>query len=464
MSGRLAVRAARAVLPGGMGPATLFVENGVFAAVGALDAPLPAGTETLDPGDLVVLPGLIDPHVHANEPGRTHWEGFATATRAAAAGGVTTIVDMPLNSLPPTTNREALALKRDAARRQAWCDVAFWGGAVPGHASDLGGLDEAGVCGVKAFLADSGVPEFPPLGPDELARALEECARRGMTLIAHAESPAALAAAPTAAAGDRRYAAWLASRPAAAEVEAIALLVGEARRLAAKGLAARIHIVHLSAAEALPVVAAAKATGLRVTAETCPHYLALAAEEIADGATLCKCAPPIRGSANRERLWQGLADGTIDLVASDHSPSPPEGKALDDGDFTRAWGGISSLGLGLAVTWTEARRRGFALDHVARWMAAAPAALARLDRSKGALTPGRDADFVLFDPEAEWTVTAEALWTRHPITPYAGRNLRGRVRATYLRGVRVWGVDGFEEAPRGRLLERDRTTTEGRVA
>ena len=455
MSGRLIVRARRAALPDGIAPAALFVDAGRIAVVAAVDAPagahgFAAGTPELDAGDSVLLPGLVDVHVHANEPGRTDWEGLDTATRAAAAGGVTTIVDMPLNSLPPTTSVDALEIKRAAALGRVWTDVAFWGGAIPGNDGDFAPLAAAGVCGVKAFLADSGVPEFPPLDESGLERALAECAWLGLTLIAHAELPGPLGAAPP---GDRRYASWLASRPAAAEVEAIALLIRLATRLAEQGPAPRIHVVHLAAADALPLVAKARAAGLPFSAETCPHYLALVAEEIADGATLCKCAPPIRGRENRERLWGGLADGTLSLVASDHSPSPPAGKALEDGDFAKAWGGISSLGLGLSVVWTEAAARGFDLADVARWMAAGPAQLAGLDGAKGALAAGRDADFVLFDADATWTVAPGRLRTRHRITPYAGRTVRGEVRATYLRGEPI-DIAAFGGGPRGRLLRR----------
>ncbi len=437
-----------------MAPASIAIAGGTIVAVGAHDAP-GDGARELDAGAAIVLPGLVDSHVHANEPGRTDWEGLGPASRAAAAGGVTTIVDMPLNSLPPTLDVAALELKREAARGQVWVDVAFWGGSVPANVDELPALAAAGACGVKAFLAESGVPEFPYLDEISLARAMEACARHGITLLVHAEMPPAPGGDDDAI--GRSYASWLASRPARSEVDAISLLVRHQARLAAKGPAPRVHVVHLSAADALPVVAGARAAGLPLSAETCPHYLALEAESIADGATLCKCAPPIRSAENRERLWHGLAAGTISLVASDHSPSPPAGKALEDGDFGRAWGGISSLGLGLSVLWTEAVRRGFDAADLARWMALEPARLAGLDAAKGALVPGRDADFVLFDPDATWTVAPERLWTRHKITPYAGHTLRGRVLATWLRGERIFaaGEPGeagtFEGAPRGRL-------------
>jgi allantoinase len=448
---RLYVRARRAVLPEGERPATLVIEEGVITRIDPIDAHYPAFDpgHAIDAGEAVVLPGLVDPHVHANEPGRTEWEGLETATRAAAAGGITTIVDMPLNSLPPTTTLEALRLKQDAASRKETIDIAFWGGAVPDNADDLAPLHAAGVCGFKAFTIDSGVPEFPPLARDQLARALATCAELGATLIVHAEAAGPIAEATAHAPVGRSYASWLASRPQAAEVEAIEMLV----ELMPKG--ARVHVVHLSAADALPVLERAQADGLALSAETCPHYLTLAAEDIPDGATLCKCAPPIRDAGNRERLWQGLIDGTISLIASDHSPSPPAGKAIESGDFAEAWGGISSLGLGLPLVWTEASRRGLALTDVARWMSTAPARLAGLP-GKGALAVGMDGDFCVFDAAAEWTIAPADLQTRHKITPYAGRTVRGRVRSTWLGGVRVYGDGKFDGAPRGRLLERGR--------
>jgi allantoinase len=444
MSPELVLRSRRVVLPDGERAATVAVRDGRIVAVEPYEA-VPddqmaggafATRLLLDLGDVALLPGLVDTHVHVNEPGRTEWEGFATATRAAAAGGVTTIVDMPLNSLPPTVDVAALAVKRAAAHGQCHVDVGFWGGAVPGNAADLPALHDAGVFGFKAFLVDSGVPEFPPLD----AGALEAAMRRVDALfVLHAEDPAGLRPAPASP----RYADFLASRPAAAEESAVALVLATAR-----ATGRRAHILHLSAASVLPLLAAARGDGVRVSAETCPHYLTLDAERVPDGATEFKCCPPIRDRANTDRLWTGLADGTVDCVVSDHSPCPPELKRADTGDFAAAWGGIASLQLGLPVVWTAARDRGCALADVVRWMAAGPADLVGLVR-KGRIQVGADADLVAFDPDARFVVDPAALAHRHPVTPYAGAELRGRVVRTWLRGS---PVDGGP--PRGRLLER----------
>ena len=436
----LVIRARRAVTPEGVRPVTVAVRGGRIAALaGPGEAPDAVSVVDL-PGHEVLLPGLVDTHVHVNEPGRTEWEGFATATRAAAAGGVTTLIDMPLNSLPPTTTVAALKLKRAAARPSAFVDVGFWGGAVPGNLGDLAGLHEAGVFGFKAFLADSGVPEFGLLDAAGLDAALAETARLGALLIVHAEDPGVLGAAPDPT--GRRYAGFLASRPAAAEDTAIAALLAAAARHGT-----RVHILHLAAASALPLIAAARAGGAAVSAETCPHYLTFCAEEVPDGATEFKCCPPIRGAANRDGLWAGLADGLIDVVVSDHSPCPPALKQPESGDFGAAWGGISSLQLGLAAVWTQARERGHGLPDVVRWMAAGPAALAGL-RGKGALATGGDADLVAFDDTASFTVDPARLRHRHPVTPYAGRTLTGVVRRTWLRGQETG------ETPAGRLLRK----------
>jgi allantoinase len=426
----MVLRSRRVVTPEGERPAAIRVRDGRIAAVE------PYETAGEDLGELALLPGLVDTHVHVNEPGRTEWEGFATATRAAAAGGITTIIDMPLNSLPPTVSVAALAAKRAAAAGQCHVDVGFWGGAVPGNAAELPALHDAGVFGFKAFLVDSGVPEFPPLDRAGLDTALAAVAAR---FAIHAEDPAELAAAPPS----RRYADFLASRPATAETSAIGVVLE-----AARARASSVHILHLSAADALPALAEAKSLGARVSAETCPHYLALAAEDVPDGATEYKCCPPIRGRDNREALWAGLAAGIIDCVVSDHSPCPPALKRPETGDFAAAWGGIASLQLGLPVMWTEARRRGHRLADVARWLAQRPAELAGL-RRKGRIAVGCDADLVAFDPQAAFVVDPGRLHHRHRVTPYAGRTLTGRVRATWLRGARVGGG-----SPAGRLLTR----------
>jgi allantoinase len=398
---------------------------------------------TFDVGELVIAPGLVEVHAHVNEPGRTAWEGFESATRAAAAGGVTTVVDMPLNSVPATTTPAALAAKRSAAAGRCRVDVGFWGGLVPGNAGPgdgraVEGLIAAGVLGFKAFLVDSGVEEFPAVTLGGLRRAAPSLAAVGLPLLVHSEDPATIARAAGEVSPDgearRSYSLYLTSRPPEAEVEAIRDLLELCREV--PGL--RLHVVHLATATALPLVAAARAEGLAVTVETCPHYLTFAAEEIAGGATEFKCAPPIREAAEREALWRALLAGGIDLVASDHSPCPPAMKRREEGDFFAAWGGIASLQLLLPAVWTGARARGAGLERLARWLSERPAALAGLAGKKGAIAPGRDADLVIWDPDASFTVDPERLEHRHPITPYAGRELFGVVAATVLRGEVVY--------------------------
>lgn len=441
------VRSRRVVTPAGTKAAAIHIAGGRIAAV-ADWKDVPAGVALDDVDDLALLPGVVDTHVHLNEPGRTEWEGFATATRAAAAGGTTTLVDMPLNSIPPTTTREAFAAKRHAARGQCAVDVGFWGGVVPGNAGELAGMVEDGIRGFKCFMVDSGVPEFGWVGERELGPAMGILAGLAVPLLVHAEvaGPIDDATRALADADPRRYATYLASRPPAAEEQAIALVVRLCR-----ATRARTHIVHHSAASALPLIRAARSEGLPFSAETCPHYLRFTAEAIPDGATAFKCAPPIRDAANRELLWQALAEGVLELVASDHSPCTPGLKALDAGDFVAAWGGISGLQLALPIVWTEAAERGHSLDDIARWMAAHPARLAGLHGRKGAIAVGADADLVVFDDRALATVEASAIRHRHALTPYAGTTLRGRVHATYLRGTKIF--DGIDvAADRGALL------------
>jgi len=437
------VRGRRVVVPGGERPASLRVRGGRIAAVGEPDDLAP-GAEVLDFGDAVVMPGLVDTHVHVNEPGRADWEGFASATRAAAAGGVTTIFDMPLNSIPPTTSVAALEAKRAAADGQCAVDVGFWGGVVPGNAGEIAAMSARGVRGFKCFLAPSGVEEFPAVGEADLRAALPSLAESGAVLLVHAEDGAHLG---ECAAGTRDYGAYLASRPPAAEGSAIALLV----RLAGE-FRTPIHVVHLSAADALPQLERAHAEGWPLTAETCPHYLYFDAEAIPPGATEFKCAPPIRGRENRERLWKALGEGLIAMVVSDHSPSPPEGKRRESGDFARAWGGISSLELALPAVWSAARRRGVNVASLAEWMGAGPAGLAGLAGRKGALAPGADADFVVWRPEEPFEVRPDTLHHRHKLTPYAGRTLFGRVEATFLRGEKIYEMGRFVGPPRGEIL------------
>ncbi|GAA2849974.1 allantoinase AllB [Nonomuraea rubra] len=427
----LVVRSRRTVTPEGERPAAVAVRGGKIAALHDYAAPLPAAEE-VDLRDLALLPGLVDTHVHVNEPGRTHWEGFASATRAAAAGGVTTIVDMPLNSLPPTVSREALDAKLRAAEGQCHVDVGFWGGAVPGNAKELAALHERGVYGFKCFLSPSGVAEFPPLGPAELRAALEEIAGFGGMMIVHAEDPELLAEPEGPG-----YREFLASRPGAAERSAVTQVV----RLAEE-TGCRVHVLHVSSAECLEVLEAARARGVPVSAETCPHYLTLAAEQVPEGETAYKCCPPIRSLANRDLLWDGLARGVLSCVVSDHSPSTADLKVPD---FAAAWGGIASLQLGLTAVWTEAARRGHGLGDVVRWMSANPAALAGIT-GKGGIKTGNDADLVAFDPAADTFVDAARLHHKNPVTPYHGRTLKGAVLTTWLRGR---PVDG---RPHGRLL------------
>jgi allantoinase len=454
----LVIRARRVVTPEGVRAAAVHVERGVIAAVQAFDS-VPQGplVETV-PDHCVLMPGLVDTHVHINEPGRADWEGFQTATRAAAAGGVTTLIEMPLNSVPATTTVAAYREKLAAAPGQLHVDVGFWGGVVPGNTPDLAPLWDAGVFGFKCFLVPSGVPEFAHVTESDLRAALPELKRLDATLLVHAELPSPIESAlreqeratPRLAPSSHR--AWLAARPRAAENEAIALMI----RLCGE-TGARVHIVHLSSSDALPHIQRARADKLPLTVETCPHYLTFAAEEIPDGATEYKCAPPLRERLNREALWAALWSGMIDLVATDHSPAPPAMKQRDSGDFLRAWGGIASLQLSLPAVWTEARQRGFPVDVLARWLGAAPASLAGLNGRKGVIAGGADADFVAWDPDAEFRVEPDKLHHRHKLTPYAGRTLRGVVRQTWLRGAPVFSNGQFTSGATGNVLKRGGT-------
>lgn len=438
----LLFRAPRVITVAGEVARCIGVRDGRIAVIEPIDAELDAD-EVVELGDdEVLIPGLVDTHVHVNEPGRTEWEGFASATRAAAAGGATTIVDMPLNSIPPTVDVEALAVKRRVAADQAYVDVGFWGGAVPGNVADLRGLHDAGVFGFKCFLLHSGVDEFPPLDPEGLELALKEIASFGAMMIVHAEDAHAIdrAASPR---GDN-YTDFLSSRPRGAENLAIAEVIELAR-----WTGCRVHILHLSSSDALPMIASARRDGVKLTVETCPHYLSFVSEEIQAGATQFKCCPPIREAANRELLWQGLADGVIDCVVTDHSPCTVDLKRFDIGDFGVAWGGIASLQISLSAVWSEAKRRGYTLNDVVRWMAENPARQVGLN-TKGHIALGYAADVAVFAPDEAFIVDVAKLQHKNPVSAYDGRPLAGVVRSTWLAGKRI----DLDEDPRGRLLSR----------
>jgi allantoinase len=445
----------RVVTPQGIRRAALLLEDGPADADGGVIraicevSDLPAQTDAVDFGARAILPGLVDTHVHINEPGRTEWEGFATATRAAAAGGYTTLVDMPLNCLPETTTVAALEQKRAAAVGQCVIDWAAWGGAVADNQADLLPLARAGVPGFKCFLIYPGCDGFTMIDREQLERALPAIAESGLPLLVHAELAGPIdAACETLRDADwRRFSTYLASRPDEAELDAIRLMIHLCREYGV-----RIHIVHLATSQALSLLKAARAEGLPITAEACPHHLHFAAEEIADGATLLKCTPPIRSRANREALWQGLREGSIDLIATDHSPCPPEMKRIDEGRFDLAWGGIASLSVALSVVWTDAVQRGFGLEEIVRWMSAAPAALAGFGDRIGTIEAGREANFIVFDTEAQFVVTPDKLHYRHPISPYMGETLSGVVDATYLRGQPIYRAGVFILGARGREL------------
>ncbi|QWT22797.1 allantoinase AllB [Subtercola sp. PAMC28395] len=444
----LVVRAEHAYVDGRFQSVALAVTAGKIVSITGIDAPFDAATEITLPDSQVLIPGIVDTHVHVNEPGRTDWEGFASATRAAAAGGVTTILDMPLNSIPPTTTPDALQLKREAAGPQASVDVGFWGGAIPDSLGHLEPLHRAGVFGFKAFLSPSGVDEFPHLSTEQLHAALHELAGFDGLLIVHAEDPGVLAEHENA--GGVGYEAFVASRPQAAEKTAIDHVIDGLR-----ATGARAHILHLSAAGALPAIRTAKAEGLRLTVETCPHYLSFAAEGIPDAATQYKCCPPIRDEHNRELLWAALVAGDIDLIASDHSPSTKELKFAHGGDFALAWGGISGLQVSLPAVWTAARAQGIGLDSVIEWMAVATSRLAGL-ATKGSLSVGADADFVAFAPEETFTVVAQELQHKNKLSAFDGRDLFGVVHSTWLAGGAVFLRDSDIEhgRVRGTLLTR----------
>jgi allantoinase len=439
----------RIVTPQGTQPGALLVEEETIRAICRISE-IPSDAIFHDCGNDALLPGLVDTHVHINQPGRTEWEGFRTATRAAAAGGYTTLVDMPLNCLPETTNVAGLEEKRSSAQGECFVDWAPWGGAVADNQPHILPLARAGVLGFKCFLIYPGCDGFTMIDQQQLEAALPAIAEAGLPLLVHAELAGPINAATEALhdANWRSYATYLASRPDQAELEAIRLMIRLCRQYHF-----RLHIVHLSTALALEELHTARAEGLPITVETCPHYLHFAAEDIADGATLLKCAPPIRSKENQLKLWQGLHEGTIDMIVTDHSPCPPSMKREDSGRFDQAWGGIASISLAASIIHTECCHRGFTLNDMVRWMSSAPTALAGLSHRAGVLAPGREANFVIFDTESEFRVTTDKLHHRHAISPYLNETLRGVVKATYLRGKPVYREGSFAATPFGREIK-----------
>lgn len=444
-----AIASRRVIADGRLGPRVVVVEGDAIARLEGWDGrrALPPGG--LDVGESVLMAGIVDTHVHINEPGRTDWEGFETGTAAAAAGGVTTIVAMPLNCTPAATTREALLAEARAAEGKCLVDYGLWGGVVPGNLAEIAPMLDAGALGMKCFLVPSGVDDFAAIGERELREAMRVLAARGAPLLVHAEDPTIIARSAGGLEREpRSNARYLASRPAKAETKAIQMMIGLCR-----DTRCRVHIVHLASGAAAALVRAAAREELPFTGETCPHYLTFAAEEIGDGATVFKCAPPIRERAERDALWDGLRDGSIDLVASDHSPCPPEMKRLKDGDFAAAWGGIASLELGLGALWTQAADRAFGPADMARWMCEGPARLAGLIGRKGRIAIGYDADLVIWNPESEFVVDAARLRQRHKITPYAGRTLCGVVDMTIVRGQTVYERGTLATDRRGRWIK-----------
>ena len=442
-----ALQSKNVIVDGEMKAVCIEVKEGFVFAIHPYGQALTCGVK--DFGENAILPGLVDSHVHINEPGRTEWEGFNTATQAAAAGGITALVDMPLNCIPVTTTKAAFQEKLDAVDDKLWVDCGFWGGVIPQNIDDLDELLNAGVLGVKSFLIDSGIEEFPPVEAKDMRAAMPILAKHDVPYLIHAELDCG---------GfhdveiTKEYNSFLASRPKSWENDAISLMVDMARESKAVGDNCKVHIVHLSSDEALTTIEQAKNEGLRFTAETCPHYLTIASENIPDGKTLFKCCPPIRENKNREHLWQAVTDGRLDFIVSDHSPCTPELKHIDTGDIEKAWGGISALQFGLSLIWTEAKERGFTLVDITRLMSTQTAKFAGLDSIKGEIKVGHHADFLVFDPEAEFIITNEMIKHRHNITPYAGRKVTGQVQHTFVRGHHVYQQDQFINKPKGRPL------------
>jgi len=421
-------------------PASILIADGRIQKIAPLDFAVPGESPCDDYGSVPILPGLIDTHVHINEPGRTEWEGFASATKAAAAGGITTLIDMPLNSIPSTVTVAALEEKKAAAQDQLYVDCGFYGGLIPGHARHIEPLVDAGVFGFKCFLIDSGVQEFPHVRESDLLEGIPLIARSNVPLLAHCELITENSPLPAQSGDPGSFLSFLQSRPPALERAAIELMA----RLSGD-FGAAVHVVHLSDATSLDVIEKARSSGARLTVETCPHYLTLNAEDVPAGNTLYKCTPPIREKKNQEELWRGLLSGHIDMVVSDHSPCSLDRKLLPQGDFFRAWGGIGSLQYTLSATWTAARARGLPLGQVVAWFSEKPADFVRLTGRKGRIGAGYDADLLVWAPEENFTITEQNTFHKHPLSPYTGLYLYGKTKATYLRGQLIYTEAGHRQ-------------------
>lgn len=431
----LIIKGNNILTPDGLLPSVVLVKDG---RIYSIQTDLPGDARTIvDIGDKILMPGITDPHVHINEPGRTDWEGFDTATRAAIAGGITTLVDMPLNASPVTTTVQALEQKIGTAARQLHANCGYWGGIIPGNENEIEPLINKGVLGFKAFLTHSGIDEFPNVTAADLEKVMPIIARHNLPLLVHCELMPDHQQQEIQE-NKRSHRQYMASRPQSWEQAAISLMI----RLCEK-YNCRVHIVHLSAAAAIKQIAAAKEQGLPLTVETAQHYLYFNGEEVPDGNTSFKCAPPIRERENNQQLWEALKAGVIDFVATDHSPAPPELKELETGDFTRAWGGIASLQLALPALWTAARSRDVTLPQIAQWLCERPAKLAGLQNRKGKITEGYDADFVIWDPQKSFIVNADGLYHKHKLTPYLNETLYGVVEQTYLSGIKVFDQGNF---------------------
>lgn len=442
-----ALKSKKVVINNQMKAAIVEINNGLIHAIHGYDAELECSVEDL--GEQVIMPGLVDSHVHINEPGRTEWEGFNTATQAAAAGGITTLVDMPLNCIPVTTTPEAFQEKLDAVSDKLWVDCGFWGGVIPQNLDQLDDLLTAGVLGCKSFLIDSGVEEFPNVEAEHIQKAMPILAKHNAPYLIHAELDCG--GFDNVVIGDK-YQSFLASRPKKWENDAVAMMLDLATEAKNNGHDCKVHIVHLSSDEALSIITEAKSRGLTFTAETCPHYLTLASESIPDGKTLFKCCPPIREDQNRQNLWQAVEDGRISFIVSDHSPCTPQLKHIDSGDIEKAWGGISALQFGLPLIWTEAKKRGFTLVDIARLMSFETAKFAGLETIKGQIAVGHHADLCIFDETASFVISNDMIKHRHKITPYVGRKVDGQILKTYVRGHMVYQQDEFLAKPIGQPL------------